>query len=274
MRIFEVYQSSLGSDPIKLRWVNRLVTKLSGSMDKAFTSGQLELPKLPEQPGAATTPTAPTASTTTPAAPSQPKTPEQVRQEKLAAATQTARQQMGATPTTPAAPSQPKTPEQVRQEKLAAATQTARQQMGASKTPPNVLKEQSSGKISDYIFNYITKFVGGKLKDSKQETNIRNLADKIEQVYSTTQDKKEINSLLRTISGVAYDSLVKKTQSSLGSTGSGGQSTSQPMSSAAEPTLDIRKIVAAVKNLDVGSLKELKKEVEKQLQTKKSSQPV
>ena len=239
MRIFEVYQPSLGSDPIKLRWVNRLVTKLSGSMDKAFTSGQLELPKLPEQPGAATTPTAPTASTTTTAAPSQPKTPEQVRQEKLAAA-----------------------------------TQTARQQMGASKTPPNVLKEQSSGKISDYIFNYITKFVGGKLKDSKQETNIRNLADKIEQVYSTTQDKKEINSLLRTISGVAYDSLVKKTQSSLGSTGSGGQSTSQPMSSAAEPTLDIRKIVAAVKNLDVGSLKELKKEVEKQLQTKKSSQPV
>ena len=57
-----------------------------------------------------------------------PKTPEQIRQEKLAAATQAAQGQM--TTKAPAVPvDTPKTPEQIRQEKLAAATQAAQGQM-------------------------------------------------------------------------------------------------------------------------------------------------
>jgi hypothetical protein len=57
-----------------------------------------------------------------------PKTPEQIRQEKLAAATQAAQGQM--VPKAPdVAVDTPKTPEQIRQEKLAAATQSAQGQM-------------------------------------------------------------------------------------------------------------------------------------------------
>jgi len=57
--------------------------------------------------------------------PATPKTPEQIRQEKLAAATQAAQGQM----TPKVAGPIPKTPEQIRQEKLAAATQSAQGQM-------------------------------------------------------------------------------------------------------------------------------------------------
>jgi hypothetical protein len=300
MKLDEVYNIS-NSDPIKLRWVNRLVSKLSGSLDDAFKSGKLEMPPAPEQsgqPAAATgaapaSPAATTASTT-------PKTPEQIRIEKQKAAAAGAQAQM--TPSSKVKPAAPKTPAEIRQEKLAAAAQKAQQQMKENKSAASekytklnnlieaiigvdnnivenlevsqIIKEQEAGKISDYIFNYITKHVGGKLKDSKQENNIRNLAKQIEQIYSTTKDPKEINRLLRTISNVAYDSLVKKSQSSLMGTTAAAGDTSMAAPSSSNAAIDIRKLISTVKNLDASSLAELKKVVDKELQTKKSSQPV
>lgn len=300
MKLDEVYNIS-NSDPIKLRWVNRLVSKLSGSLDDAFKSGKLEMPPAPEQsgqPAAATgaapaSPAATTASTT-------PKTPEQIRIEKQKTAAATAQSQMA--PFSKTKPTTPKTPAEIRQEKLAAAAQKAQQQMKENKSAASekytklnnlieaiigvdnnivenlevsqIIKEQEAGKISDYIFNYITKHVGGKLKDSKQENNIRNLAKQIEEIYSTTKDPKEINRLLRTISNVAYDSLVKKSQSSLMGTTAAAGGTSMAAPSSSNAAIDIRKLISTVKNLDASSLAELKKVVDKELQTKKSSQPV
>jgi hypothetical protein len=291
MKLDEVYNIS-NSDPVKLRWVNRLVSKLSNSLDDAFKSGKLEMPATPQKPGEP-------AGTST-ATPTTPKTPAEIRQEKLAAAGQAAQQQMKPAP---AAPAKPKTPAEIRQEKLAAAAQKAQQQMKEGKSPAQVkyaklnnliesiinvehnivenleiaqvIKEQEAGKISGYIYNYITKSVGGKLKDSKQENNINNLAKQIEQVYLTTKDPKEINRLLRTISNVAYDSLVKKSQSSLmGTTSAAAGDTSMAAPSSSNAAIDIRKLISSVKNLDANSLAELKKVVDKELQTKKSAQPV
>jgi hypothetical protein len=301
MKLDEVYNIS-NSDPIKLRWVNRLVSKLSGSLDDAFKSGKLEMPPAPEQPGqpatatgaAPASPAATTASTT-------PKTPEQIRIEKQKTAAATAQSQMA--PFSKTKPTTPKTPAEIRQEKLAAAAQKAQQQMKENKSAASekytklnnlieaiigvdnnivenlevsqIIKEQEAGKISDYIFNYITKHVGGKLKDSKQENNIRNLSKQIEEIYSTTKDPKEINRLLRTISNVAYDSLVKKSQSSLmGTTSAAAGDTSMAAPSSSNAAIDIRKLISSVKNLDANSLAELKKVVDKELQVKKSSQPV
>jgi len=294
MKLDEVYNIS-NSDPVKLRWVNRLVRKLSGSLDDAFKSGKLEMPATPQKPGEPAG-----TSTTTPTTPTTPKTPAEIRQEKLAAAAQKAQQQMKPAPP---APAKPKTPAEIRQEKLAAAAQKAQQQMKEGKSAAQVkyaklnnlieaiigvdnnivenlevsqiIKEQEAGKISDYIFNYITKHVGGKLKDSKQENNIRNLSKQIEEIYSTTKDPKEINRLLRTISNVAYDSLVKKSQSSLmGTTSAAAGDTSMAAPSSSNAAIDIRKLISSVKNLDANSLAELKKVVDKELQVKKSSQPV
>jgi ribosomal protein L12E/L44/L45/RPP1/RPP2 len=297
MKLDEVYNIS-NSDPTKLRWVNRLVSKLSGSLDDAFKSGKLEMPATAQKPGE---PAAATGSTPTPpAAATTPKTPEQIRIEKQKAAAAGAQAQMA--PFSKVKPATPKTPAEIRQEKLAAAAQKAQQQMKENKSAASekytklnnlieaiigvdndivenlevsqIIKEQEDGKISDYIFNYITKYVGGKLKDSKQENNIRNLAKQIEQIYLTTKDPKEINRLLRTISNVAYDSLVKKAQSSLTGTTSAGAGAAAPAPASSNAAIDIRKLISSVKNLDANSLAELKKVVDKELQVKKSSQPV
>jgi len=79
-----------------------------------------------------------------------PKTPEQIRQEKLAAASQAAQGQMTPKASTVATDA-PKTPEQIRQEKLAAASQAAQGQMNPvsnlpadqfAKSASNVRKQQ------------------------------------------------------------------------------------------------------------------------------------
>ena len=110
-----------------------------------------------------------------------PKTPEQIRQEKLAAATQAAQGQM--TPKAPAvAVDTPKTPEQIRQEKLAAATQAAQGQMNPMNKLPADQFAKSAANVRQQQQNVATQNAQGEMlpvstlpadQFNKSATNVR-----------------------------------------------------------------------------------------------------
>jgi len=110
-----------------------------------------------------------------------PKTPEQIRQEKLAAATQAAQGQM--TTKAPAvAVDTPKTPEQIRQEKLAAATQAAQGQMNPMNKLPADQFAKSAANVRQQQQNVATQNAQGEMlpvstlptdQFNKSATNVR-----------------------------------------------------------------------------------------------------
>jgi hypothetical protein len=110
-----------------------------------------------------------------------PKTPEQIRQEKLAAATQSAQGQM--TPKAPdVAVDTPKTPEQIRQEKLAAATQSAQGQMNPVSNLPADQFAKSASNVRQQQQNVATQNAQGEMlpvstlptdQFNKSATNVR-----------------------------------------------------------------------------------------------------
>jgi len=129
-----------------------------------------------------------------------PKTPEQIRQEKLAAATQAAQGQM--TPKAPDVPvDTPKTPEQIRQEKLAAATQAAQGQMNPMNKLPADQFAKSAANVRQQQQDVATQNAQGEmLPVSKLPTDQFNKsADNVRQRKQSTATKSSKKSKNNTI---------------------------------------------------------------------------
>lgn len=185
MKLFELQKGSF-YDSKKMAWVNNLVDKISRAMDAAFKSGQLVLPPNPEKKDAGQP---------------EPRT--------------------GAKPGQDPNPARPQTAAQVLQQKAAKSSPVAQRQPQARpivqpkkvKESVNILlKEQGQMPINDFIFTYVLKQTEGALNDSTQVGVIKNLCNKIDNVYKTTKNPQDIMGYIRVIAGIAYEVLEKKSE--------------------------------------------------------------